>query len=87
MSAKPLNTEAEESMALEAVTRQPVKKPYCEVFIPAIMSCRVCKLSLALELFAVTIFKSPINPITNPTTCIDIKSSENIYTTRSSIKN
>jgi hypothetical protein len=32
----------------------------------AVVNCSACELVTALELLVVTIFKSPVNPITNP---------------------
>jgi hypothetical protein len=37
-----------------------------EYFVRAVMNCRVCELTLALQLFLITFCKRLINPITNP---------------------
>jgi hypothetical protein len=34
--------------------------------VRAIVNCKVCELAIQLELLVVTIFKSQINPISNP---------------------
>jgi hypothetical protein len=57
-----VNTEVEESTALEAVTRQSlITQHTC-----AVVNSRVCQLAIALELLVVTTCSCAINPITNP---------------------
>jgi hypothetical protein len=54
---KDVNTEAEDTTGLEAVTRlQPVKIQQIE------KNCRVCELAIELQLLVVTFCKNSINP-------------------------
>jgi hypothetical protein len=60
-ASKAVNMEAE-----EVVTRQQAKIQQTEDLVRAVMNCKVCELAIASELLVVTICKSPIDPITNP---------------------
>jgi hypothetical protein len=61
------NTKAEESMTLEAITRQPVKTQQTEKSERMlVVNCRMCGLAIALLLIFVTNLKRLINPVTSP---------------------
>jgi hypothetical protein len=47
----------------------------------SVVNCGVYELAIALELFVVTVSKSPTNPITNPTPSVVIHSRGSIFVT------
>jgi hypothetical protein len=52
-----MNTEAEKTTALEAVTRQlPVKTQQTEDLVRAVVNCRMYELAIALQLLVVTFY-------------------------------
>jgi hypothetical protein len=59
-----MNTEAEKTMALEAVTRL-VNTQQTEDLVRAVVNCRMCELVIALQLLLDTFYKGSINPITD----------------------
>jgi hypothetical protein len=64
---EPWNTEAEESVTLEAVTRRPpVKTQQTERAMCAVVNCKVCESAIVLQLLVTPSCKRAINPITNP---------------------
>jgi hypothetical protein len=66
-ASEDVNTEAEESTALEAVTRlQPVNVQQTEELMHSVVNYRVGELAIALQLFVATFCKCLINPITHP---------------------
>jgi hypothetical protein len=71
-ASKDINTEAEEVMALEAITRwQPVKIQQAEkTLVCAVMNWKVCELATVQQLFAVSscVYKCSVNPISDPNT-------------------